>query len=142
MSVDVSSEQLATVFDILDVSKKGFLELSDVKEIFKSKGIQLSEEDLVDAFKAFDTNGDQKIDSAEFVAGLSEKLKKVSTAEELTTAFKAFDTENSGVLDTKTLTEELLKMENPPSQKQIDSLNKIAAQDDGFHYDLFVKAAC
>ena len=69
----VYSPFMAKVFTGLDAGRNGFLEIGAVEAALKKLGV--TEFDPTAALKAFDTNGDGKIDLTEWEAGLTPEMR-------------------------------------------------------------------
>ena len=142
--VEVDTElasEFKDTFDMFDASKKGYLEKDDVKKLFKTYAIRLSDEELDEAFKEADADGDKKIGCAEFVNMMSSKMKTTSSEEKLKEAFKVFDPEDKGVIDAKELTEALMFIGEPCTNKEVAELKGVAENSEGdIRYELFIQA--
>lgn len=133
--------ELKDAFDMFDTTKKGYLDKDDVKKLFKSHGIRVTDEDLDAAFKEADADGDKKIECVEFINMMTSKMKATSTEQKLTEAFKVFDPEEKGVIDSKELSEALLNIGEPCTNKEVQELMQVAQNQDGdVRYELFVQA--
>ena len=126
---------------MLDGQKKGYLDKDDVKKIFRTNGVRVTEEDLDAAFREADSDGDKKIEATEFIQMMADKMKTASTAEALKEAFKVFDPEDSGLINEKELREALLNIGDPVTNKEVMELEQVAGTQDGnIRYELFINS--
>ncbi|BFU24760.1 calmodulin, putative [Entamoeba histolytica HM-1:IMSS-B] len=133
--------ELKDAFDMFDSSKKGYLDKDDVKKLFKTNGIRVTDEDLDAAFKEADADGDKKIECMEFINMMTGKMKTASTEQKLTEAFKVFDPEEKGVIDSKELTEALLNIGERCTTSEVGELKTVAENQEGqIRYELFIQA--
>ena len=142
--VEITDEQcneLKEAFDLFDVSKKGYIERGDLRTLFKQYSIRVSDEDLDDAFKAADADGDKKVTVTEFINMMSGLMKSTSTEAQVTEAFKVFDPEEKGVINDKELSEALLNIGEKCTTQEVNELRTVAKNQEGdIRYELFVNA--
>ncbi|KAL7717044.1 Calmodulin [Entamoeba marina] len=132
--------ELKDAFDMFDATKKGYLDKDDLRKLFKVHGVRVTDEDLDSAFREADADGDKKIECMEFINMMTGKMKATSTEKGLTEAFKVFDPSEKGVIDSKELTEALLNIGEPCTNKEVNELMNVAQNQDGdVRYELFVQ---
>ena len=126
---------------MLDGQKKGYLDKDDVKKIFKTYGIRVTEEDLDSAFREADADGDKKIEAMEFITLMTDKMKTTSTIDALKEAFAVFDPQESGLINLRELREALLNIGEPVTNKEVMELEQVAGTQDGnIRYELFINS--
>jgi Ca2+-binding EF-hand superfamily protein len=57
---------LRKIFDLMDVDKKGFLDLRDIFDFMKSEDERVSYSDCERTLRKLDLNGDKRVDFREF----------------------------------------------------------------------------
>uniref|UniRef100_A0A7S0SFB3 EF-hand domain-containing protein n=1 Tax=Mantoniella antarctica TaxID=81844 RepID=A0A7S0SFB3_9CHLO len=74
--------KLMAIFGQMDKNGSGAVDFKEIKaHSSKNGGQALTEEELREVFRDFDTSGDHQIDSAEFLAFFSRSVKALSNAE-------------------------------------------------------------
>ncbi|KAG2300541.1 hypothetical protein Bca52824_037013 [Brassica carinata] len=93
-------------FEMMDVNKRGKINLEELKYGLQKAGQQIADADLQILMEATDVDGDGTLNYGEFVA-VSVHLKKMANDEHLHKAFNFFDKNQSGYIETEELREAL-----------------------------------
>ncbi|KAG2274092.1 hypothetical protein Bca52824_056647 [Brassica carinata] len=93
-------------FEMMDVNKRGKINLEELKYGLQKAGQQIADADLQILMEATDVDGDGTLNYGEFVA-VSVHLKKMANDEHLHKAFNFFDQNQSGYIETEELREAL-----------------------------------
>ena len=64
---DGTSDHMRTAFRVFDKNGDGFIQLEELKAVMKSLGNKLTDKELDDMLKKYDTDGDGQISYEEFV---------------------------------------------------------------------------
>lgn len=74
--------KLLDIFNVMDKNRSGAVDYKEIKEHSAKYGGQaLTEEELREVFRDFDTSGDHQIDKEEFLAFFSRSVKALSNKE-------------------------------------------------------------
>ncbi|CAH2072896.1 unnamed protein product [Thlaspi arvense] len=93
-------------FEMMDVNKRGKINLEELKYGLQKAGQQIADADLQILMEATDVDGDGTLNYGEFVA-VSVHLKKMANDEHLHKAFNFFDQNQSGYIEIEELREAL-----------------------------------
>ncbi|XP_010453327.1 PREDICTED: calcium-dependent protein kinase 7 [Camelina sativa] len=93
-------------FEMMDVNKRGKINLEELKVGLQKAGQQIADADLQILMEATDVDGDGTLNYGEFVA-VSVHLKKMANDEHLHKAFNFFDQNQSGYIEIEELREAL-----------------------------------
>ncbi|CAF2349452.1 unnamed protein product [Brassica napus] len=93
-------------FEMMDVNKRGKINLEELKYGLQKAGQQIADADLQILMEATDVDGDGTLNYGEFVA-VSVHLKKMANDEHLHKAFNFFDKNQSGYIEPEELREAL-----------------------------------
>ena len=92
-------ESLRKSFEAIDTNGDGFIDASELKELFQNtQHYNLSNDDIVDALKEVDQDKNGVIDFYEFV-GHTMKLQRDANDEICRKAFEMFDKDKNGSID-------------------------------------------
>ncbi|EXB38568.1 putative calcium-binding protein CML45 [Morus notabilis] len=73
---EVSLEEVREAFDVFDENKDGFIDAGEVQRVLCALGsVETSEKDCKSMIKAFDRDGDEKIDFKEFVKIMEDSFR-------------------------------------------------------------------
>lgn len=108
MAWSLSNEERAQVreyFISMDKSQQGTITLSELKDVMVNK-FHISDAETAEIFKSMDTNHDEEIHYADFLAAMM--TTRIAVHDDLLKqAFKKFDTDNSGFITVANLREVL-----------------------------------
>ncbi|KAM7278002.1 hypothetical protein ACFE04_005136 [Oxalis oulophora] len=93
---------LKEAFEMMDTSKRGKINLEELRSGLQKLGQNIPESDLQTLMEAADVDGDGTLNCAEFVA-VSVHLKKLGNDEHLHKAFSFFDRNQSGYIEIEEL---------------------------------------
>lgn len=106
MAWSLSNEERASVRDAflaLDVDKTGVIRLWELKQVLEGR-VKISNEQIVEVFRALDQNHQDEINYSEFLAAMC--TSKIHMHDDLLKqTFHRFDTDNSGVITIENLKE-------------------------------------
>jgi len=100
MAQNKSACEWEALFKKLDKDGSGYLEIAELRDLLRSSGKQMSDQEICKAFMFFDSGGDKKISLAEFKKGIDVIL---NFEREITKVFNQFDTDGSGFLEKEEL---------------------------------------
>jgi len=127
-------------FEMMDVNKRGKINLEELKYGLQKAGQQIADTDLQILMEATDVDGDGTLNYSEFVA-VSVHLKKMANDEHLHKAFNFFDQNQSGYIEIDELREALNdELDNTSSEEVIAAIMQDVDTDkDGrISYEEFV----
>ncbi|KAF8224256.1 EF-hand [Tricholoma matsutake] len=142
-------QQFKEAFQLIDHDKDGWINESDLKEIFTSLGITPSQammDDLLNArpgghSKTQDTAGDRGINFTMFLTMMSEKLFEFDTEGELLEGFESFDENDSGMVKVEEMRKWLSEVGERMDEREIERFLKGGFTDrqGNFNYREWVK---
>ena len=101
MGHNLTEEQIAEfmeAFALLDKDKSNSIDRNELRELMLLLGRNPTKEEVDNMMALADTNGDGRIDKAEFLELMEKLSKEHDYAEELIESFKIFDRENIGLI--------------------------------------------
>ncbi|KAF8078831.1 hypothetical protein FPV67DRAFT_1558050 [Lyophyllum atratum] len=145
-------QQFKEAFQLIDHDKDGWVNESDLKEIFSSLGITPSKQMLDDLLSARpggngrtayseDSGADRGINFTMFLTMMSERLFEFDTEAELLEAFESFDENDSGLVKVEEMRKWLSEVGERMDQREIDRLLKgpFSDRQGNFNYREWVK---
>jgi calmodulin len=132
-----SISNLKKAFEVFDKNKDGNISISDLKELVKLLGQEISDVQLQSIIHEVDSDGKEKIDFKEFLGLMSRKMRDPDTDEELIEVFKVFDSEGDGTISKKEM--KLIVGDNL-SEEEIEEIFKEGAiGEERINYEDFVR---
>jgi calmodulin len=132
-----SISNLKKAFEVFDKNKDGNISISDLKDLVKLLGQEISDVQLQSIIHEVDSDGKEKIDFKEFLGLMSRKMRDPDTDEELIEVFKVFDSEGDGTISKKEM--KLIVGENL-SEEEIEEIFKEGANgEERINYEDFVR---
>ncbi|MCO5604758.1 hypothetical protein L7F22_058928 [Adiantum nelumboides] len=119
-------EGIRTMFNTMDVDKKGFLTFEQLKAGLYKIGSQLAESEIQQLMEAADVNGNGTLDYGEFIA-ITVHLQRMDNDEHLKRAFAFFDLNGDGFIDSGELQEML---QGDLGEESIDMIKDIIQEVD------------
>ncbi|KAF5384877.1 hypothetical protein D9615_001338 [Tricholomella constricta] len=145
-------QQFKEAFQLIDHDKDGWVNESDLKEIFSSLGITPSKQMLDNLLSARpggngrtgyseDSGTDRGINFTMFLTMMSERLFEFDTELELLEAFESFDENDSGMVKVDEMRKWLSEVGERMDQREIDRLLKgpFTDRQGNFNYREWVK---
>ncbi|GLB35946.1 putative EF-hand domain containing protein [Lyophyllum shimeji] len=144
-------QQFKEAFQLIDHDKDGWVNESDLKEIFSSLGITPSKKMLDDLLSARpgghgrtyseETGADRGINFTMFLTMMSERLFEFDTEAELLEAFESFDENDSGMVKVEEMRKWLSEVGERMDQREIDRFLKgpFTDRQGNFNYREWVK---
>ncbi|KAK4763063.1 hypothetical protein SAY86_008831 [Trapa natans] len=120
----LSVEEVAGIkeaFQMMDTSKRGKINLNELKVGLQKLGQPVSDSDLQILMEAADIDGDGTLNYAEFVT-VTIHMKKITNDEHLHKAFSFFDQNNSGFIEYEELRDALNDEEDTNSDEVINAI--------------------
>ncbi|GAV90516.1 Pkinase domain-containing protein/EF_hand_5 domain-containing protein [Cephalotus follicularis] len=120
----LSVEEVAGIkeaFEMMDTSKRGKINLEELKIGLQKLGQQIADADLQILMEAADIDGDGTLKYGEFVA-ISVHLKKMGNDEHLHEAFRFFDQNQSGYIEIEELRAALNNEVDTSSEEVVDAI--------------------
>ncbi|KAK7109679.1 calmodulin-like [Littorina saxatilis] len=112
------------LFKEADKNGDGTLSITELRDLFKRGGSNMSDAQIADTFVFFDgAKGDKAITFEEFCAGLDQILNFVKQLEQM---FKELDSSGDGFLDRNELKTLLQKTGKKFTEKEVDAILKEA----------------
>jgi len=144
-------QQFKEAFQLVDHDKDGWVNESDLKEIFSSLGITPSRKTLDDLLSARpggharstseDASGDRGINFTMFLTMMSERLFEFDAENELLEAFSSFDEDDSGFVRVEEMRKWLGEVGERMEEREIERFLKgpFADRQGNFNYREWVK---
>ncbi|RDB28758.1 Myosin regulatory light polypeptide 9 [Hypsizygus marmoreus] len=143
-------QQFKEAFQLIDHDKDGWVNESDLKEIFTSLGITPSKQMMDDLLSArpgghgrpfTDDAADRGINFTMFLTMMSERLFEFDTETELLEAFESFDENDTGMVKVEEMRKWLSEVGERMDQREIDRFLKgpFTDRQGNFNYREWVK---
>ncbi|KAG5654710.1 hypothetical protein H0H81_007466 [Sphagnurus paluster] len=142
-------QQFKEAFQLIDHDKDGWVNESDLKEIFSSLGITASKQMLDDLLRArpggtvrgYGDDAERGINFTMFLTMMSERLFEFDTEAELLEAFESFDENDSGMVKVEEMRKWLSEVGERMDQREIERLLKgpFTDRQGNFNYREWVK---
>ncbi|TFK36917.1 hypothetical protein BDQ12DRAFT_633275 [Crucibulum laeve] len=145
-------QQFKEAFQLIDHDKDGWVNESDLKEIFTSLGITPSKRMLDDLLSSRpgghsksssqeESSGDRGINFTMFLTMMSERLFEFDTEAELIEAFESFDENDTGMVKVEEMKKWLSEVGERMDQHEIDKFLKgqFTDRQGNFNYREWVK---
>uniref|UniRef100_A0AC35TQA8 Myosin regulatory light chain ef-hand protein n=1 Tax=Rhabditophanes sp. KR3021 TaxID=114890 RepID=A0AC35TQA8_9BILA len=127
-------QEFKEAFNMIDQNRDGFIDVSDLQEMFASLGKEVTD-DFLDKMI---TEAPGPINFTMFLTLFGEKLTGTDPEHVIRNAFVCFDEENKGWISEDTLRELLTTMGDRYTEDQVDDLFRDAPIKDGkFFYNEF-----
>jgi calmodulin len=139
----LTEQQRAQYFELFskfDVDNTGTINAQELNLALTHAGFTLSESEVNDLLKEFDTDGNGVIDFAEFISMICKKSSDVDAEEELRELFMIFDSNGSGGISSAEIRYVLKALGESFTEEEIDELMAEGDKDgDGFlNYEEFM----
>jgi calmodulin len=128
---------LKKAFEVFDKNKDGNISLSDLKDLVKLLGQEISDLQLQSIIHEVDSDGKEKIDFKEFLGLMSRKMRDSDADEELIEVFKVFDSEGDGTISKKEM--KLIIGDNLTDEEIDEVFIEGANGGDRINYEDFVR---
>ncbi|KAJ6621099.1 hypothetical protein B0H10DRAFT_1790424 [Mycena sp. CBHHK59/15] len=145
-------QQFKEAFQLIDHDKDGWVNESDLREIFASLGISPSKQMMDELLRARPgggagvvghgrDDGERGINFTMFLTMMSERLFEFDTEAELLEAFSSFDEDDSGMVKVEEMRKWLSEVAERMDEREIDKFLKGAFTDrqGNFNYREWVK---
>ena len=135
------TDEYKKVFQIHSNGPDGYVNTSELSNIFKSINIDASDEELKEIIKKLDLEEKKQINYEEFLSLINQGDKDIDEEEEVLNAFKVFDKDGNGLININELKNIMLNIGNNWSENEINELLRDADIDmDGYiNYEEFVR---
>ena len=135
------TDEYKKVFQIHSNGPDGYVNTSELSNIFKSINIDASDEEIKEIIKKLDLEEKKQINYEEFLSLINQGDKDIDEEEEVLNAFKVFDKDGNGLININELKNIMLNIGNNWSENEINELLRDADIDmDGYiNYEEFVR---
>ena len=99
---DFENEEIADLFQILDIDKKGSVLVKDLMDIIASLGGESRNTILYRLLKNYEANGKKSLNYSEFIDLMSQKLNEAKNEKDIKKIYQLY-THNEGEIDFKKL---------------------------------------
>lgn len=142
--------EIRELFRLLDSNNDRSISLQDLGKAMLFFGMTPTQQEVNDAMKQLDVNGDGRIEFQEFNTFMQQEMAKISgdnftqKVEMIRSAFRTFDKDGNGFIDAKELRVAMQKLGETLSDQELDDMMRQADVDgDGqINYEEFVKIWC
>jgi len=129
-------QEFKEAFTIIDQNRDGFVDATDLRDMWASLGIVQDEKTCAEMCKV----SPGQINFTAFLTFMGEKLADTDPEDVLANAFACFDLENTGVIDKVKMTNSLTQMGDRFTPEEIKLLYEVAPQKgDGVDIKRFIK---
>ena len=84
-------EHIRQVWNLFDKDGSGTIEIHELEQVMVEFGLNLTQSEIEQLLKDFDTNDDGEIDYDEFLSFMSKKLQDAELITQIFEAFSVFD---------------------------------------------------
>ena len=135
------TDEYKKVFQTHSNGPDGYVNTSELSNIFKSINIDASDEEIKEIIKKLDLEEKKQINYEEFLSLINQGDKDIDEEEEVLNAFKVFDKDGNGLININELKNIMLNIGNNWSENEINELLRDADIDmDGYiNYEEFVR---
>ncbi|KAL4218380.1 hypothetical protein ACF0H5_023117 [Mactra antiquata] len=142
--------EIRELFRIFDTNNDRSISVQELGKAMRFLGMSPTQQEVADAMRTLDTNGNGRIDFQEFYAFMQSEMAKVSDGdythreEIIRSAFRTFDKDGNGYIDAKELRVAMKKLGECLTDRELDDMMRQADIDgDGkINYEEFVKIWC
>lgn len=119
---DVQIAEYKEIFAYYDSENAGFIDMKVFKKIFRSFGLNPSEEDFNDMKELSQIGEDNKVSYDQFIQCIIADIRQPDLEEDLLEAFKLFDDKNTGMCSSTVLKEILTSCGDSLTQDEFTDL--------------------
>lgn len=143
-------KEIRELFRLFDTNNDRSISTQELGKAMRFLGMSPTQQEVADAMKALDINGNGRIEFQEFFSFMQAEMAKVDDAEfthkeeVIRSAFRTFDKDGNGFIDEKELRVAMKKLGECLSDKELEDMMRQADVDgDGkINYEEFVKIWC
>ncbi|XP_053381746.1 calmodulin-A-like [Mercenaria mercenaria] len=146
----ISTAEIRELFRLFDTNNDKSISAQELGKAMKFLGMSPAQQEVSDAMRALDVNGNGRIEFQEFYSFMHAEMSKISDGdftnkeEVIRSAFRTFDKDGNGFIDANELRTAMKKLGECLTDKEVEDMMKQTdvAEDGKINYEELVKIWC